>query len=65
MQDVEFTNGLLTFIENSPTPFHAVENMVSILRENDFEALNESDEWQEKNQTRERRADGAILCHQK
>ena len=48
MQDVEFTNGLLTFIENSPTPFHAVENMVNILRENGFEALNESDEWQEK-----------------
>ncbi len=48
MQDVEFTNGLLTFIENSPTPFHAVENMVNILRENNFEALNESDEWQEK-----------------
>ena len=48
MQDVEFTNGLLTFIENSPTPFHAVENMVSILRDNGFEALNEPDEWQEK-----------------
>ena len=29
MQVVEFTNGLLTFIENSPTPFHAVENMVN------------------------------------
>ena len=48
MQDVEFTNGLLTFIENSPTPFHAVENMVSILRDNGFEALNEPDEWHEK-----------------
>jgi len=45
MQDVEFVNGLLTFIENSPTPFHAVENMVGILRENGFESLNESDEW--------------------
>ncbi len=45
MQDVAFVNGLLTFIENSPTPFHAVENMVGILRENGFEALNESDEW--------------------
>ncbi len=45
MQDEEFVNGLLKFIQNSPTPFHAVENMADILRQHGFKALNEADAW--------------------
>ena len=49
MQDVAFVNGLLTFIENSPTPFHAVSTMVATLESNGFKPLNESDKWVFKN----------------
>jgi aspartyl aminopeptidase len=45
MQDEEFVNGLLEFIQNSPTPFHAVETMAHILRQHGFKALNEADAW--------------------
>ncbi|MCW8830495.1 MAG: M18 family aminopeptidase [Gammaproteobacteria bacterium] len=46
MQDSEFIEGLMSFIHASPTPFHAVEQMVLILEDNDFKRLNESDAWQ-------------------
>lgn len=49
MQDVAFVNGLLSFIENSPTPFHAVSTMVATLESNGFKPLNESDKWVFKN----------------
>lgn len=45
MQDEEFVNGLLEFIQNSPTPFHAVETMSHILRRHGFKALKEADAW--------------------
>jgi len=45
MQDSEFIKGLLKFIQASPTPFHAVEQMAMILDENGFKRLNESDAW--------------------
>jgi len=45
MQDVEFTNGLLDFINNSPTPFHAVNTMIETLELSGFKRLNESDSW--------------------
>jgi len=45
MQDVEFTNGLLNFINNSPTPFHAVKTMTDILEQSGFKQLNESESW--------------------
>ncbi|MEJ2181194.1 MAG: M18 family aminopeptidase [Gammaproteobacteria bacterium] len=45
MSQEKFTSDLLDFIEDSPTPFHAVQNMVSILRENGFAELRESDQW--------------------
>jgi len=45
MQDVEFTNGLLDFINNSPTPFHAVKTMIEILEQSGFKRLDESDSW--------------------
>jgi len=45
MQDSEFIEGLLSFIQASPTPFHAVEQMAAILDENCFQRLNESEAW--------------------
>ena len=45
MQDSEFIEGLLSFIQASPTPFHAVEQMAIILDGNGFKRLNESDAW--------------------
>jgi aspartyl aminopeptidase len=45
MQDVEFVNGLIDFIKNSPTPFHAVEIMADILERFGFEQLDEAEPW--------------------
>ena len=45
MQDVDFVNGLMDFIKNSPTPFHAVEVMVQILQRHGFKPLDEADQW--------------------
>ncbi|WP_302325776.1 M18 family aminopeptidase [Enterocloster lavalensis] len=39
------TKRLLTFLENSPTSFHAVENMATRLRGEGFEELKEADCW--------------------
>ncbi len=39
------TNALLHFIKNSPSPFHAVEEMKSILLGEGFEELQESKSW--------------------
>lgn len=48
MQDIEFVNGLMAFIQRSPTPFHAVRTMAVHLEEAGFTRLHESDEWPEK-----------------
>lgn len=45
MQDVEFVNGLIDFIKNSPTPFHAVETMAKILDRHGFVELDEAEQW--------------------
>ena len=45
MQDVDFVNGLIDFIKNSPTPFHAVEIMAQILERHGFKQLDEADQW--------------------
>lgn len=37
--------GLLNFLKNSPTPFHAVSNMVFELKENGFKELEENKKW--------------------
>jgi Aspartyl aminopeptidase len=42
----EITAGLMSFIKKSPTPFHAVENIGGILRENGFQRLEESGKWE-------------------
>jgi aspartyl aminopeptidase len=45
MQDVEFINGLIDFIKNSPTPFHAVEIMAQILERHGYQQLDEAEQW--------------------
>ncbi len=41
-----FNDGLLRFLDQSPTPFHTVVTATRILIENGFVPLNEADEWQ-------------------
>lgn len=43
----EFNQGLLQFIDSSPTPFHAVLTMVEALEQAGFVELRESDTWGE------------------
>ena len=45
MQNDKFTIGLLDFIQKSPTPFHAVQNMSEILESHGFKRLHEKDQW--------------------
>ena len=46
MQKQKFNEGLLQFLQASPTPFHAVANMAAILDDNGFTALVEAEAWQ-------------------
>ena len=45
MQDTEYTEGLLSFIQASPTPFHAVAAMKEMLDAEGFQQLKESEAW--------------------
>ena len=45
MSKAVFNQDLIQFLNASPTPFHAVANMVEQLNQADFQALNESDSW--------------------
>ena len=38
-------NDLLSFLRDSPTPFHAVANLVALLQRNGFQTISESDAW--------------------
>ncbi len=40
-----FIDDLLTFLSNSPTPWHATANMAALLSASGFERLRETDEW--------------------
>lgn len=40
------SNELIDFLYNSPTAFHAVENIKKILKKEGFEELKESHRWQ-------------------
>lgn len=40
-----FNNELLTFLDNSPTPFHATKTMKTMLGESGFIELDESESW--------------------
>lgn len=41
----EFNQNLLTFLDKSPTPFHAVKTMTECLEQNGFRALDEKAAW--------------------
>lgn len=41
----KFTQGLLQYLNDSPTAFHAVENAAAILKENGFQELKETEKW--------------------
>lgn len=41
----KFSEGLLQYLNESPTAYHAVENAVRILREKGFQELRETEEW--------------------
>ena len=45
MEETSFIEGLLEFLKQSPTPFHAVDNIHEILKAAGFARLYESDEW--------------------
>ncbi|MBI3186379.1 MAG: M18 family aminopeptidase [Gammaproteobacteria bacterium] len=45
MNNTEFNQGLMTFIQASPTPFHAVKNMAELLEAEGFVCLQEADAW--------------------
>ena len=45
MQNNDFVNGLLEFIQRSPTPFHAAETMVEMLEAAGFKRLREKEQW--------------------
>lgn len=40
-----FNQGLCAFLDASPTPYHAVESMTALLREQGFQALSEAQSW--------------------
>ncbi|WP_191603012.1 M18 family aminopeptidase [Marinomonas algicola] len=45
MKNQAFNHSLLSFLRNSPTPFHAVESMKATLLDNGFTELKEKDHW--------------------
>lgn len=45
-QQAVFNQGLISFLQSSPSPAHAVASMVRQLEEAGYQALNEGDEWQ-------------------
>lgn len=46
MDKQHFNQGLLRFLQQSPTPFHAVQTMMASLEEAGFEWLDEAGSWQ-------------------
>ena len=45
-QQAVFNQGLISFVQSSPSPAHAVATMVHQLEAAGYQALNEGDEWQ-------------------
>ena len=45
MSSPSFNGELLQFLQQSPTPFHAVANLAQALLDNGFEQLDEGDHW--------------------
>jgi len=50
MPSEDFIQGLLDFIKKSPTPFHAVQQMVERLQAAGFQRLSEKEVWHDVNQ---------------
>ena len=48
----KFAEGLLQYLNESPTAFHAVENAAALLRENGFQELKETEKWSLKKEGR-------------
>jgi len=46
MNKQDFNEGLLGFLDASPTPFHATQNMVAMFENAGFKKLNETDKWE-------------------
>ena len=46
MNKQDFNEGLLGFLDASPTPFHATRNMAAMFNNAGFEKLDEKDSWQ-------------------
>lgn len=44
--DYRISKELVEFLENSPSSFHAAENMKALLLAEDFEQLHENQKWQ-------------------
>ncbi|MCP5160657.1 MAG: M18 family aminopeptidase [Hahellaceae bacterium] len=49
MKSSVFNDELLTFLSESPTQFHAVQNMTELLKKAGYQSLEEADEWQVRN----------------
>jgi len=45
MNEKEFNHGLLGFLDASPTPFHATQNMAGMFENAGFQRLNEVEKW--------------------
>ena len=46
MNKQDFNEGLLGFLDASPTPFHATQNMAMMFENAGFKKLNEADKWE-------------------
>lgn len=46
MHKKAFNQGLLDFLQASPTPFHATSNMANLLQDKGFDLLDETESWQ-------------------
>jgi aspartyl aminopeptidase len=45
MKNKQFNQTLCQFLDASPTPFHATENLLKMLTDAGFKSINESDDW--------------------
>ena len=41
----DFNSDLFSFLDASPTPYHAVQNQIALLKSYGFQCLSESDSW--------------------
>jgi aspartyl aminopeptidase len=45
MTDKKLVQGLMQFLQHSPTPYHAVSNMVEVLKRHHYRELDETQDW--------------------